>query len=247
LFSVRGTPASWRAATIEHADRPRRPDGHVEAGPADLAHGRRQHRPDVAPARLDGARRELGLGEVAAAEPDRAQLEAAGSQDLAPGAHDQLGRAAADVAHEHLPVEHRHGLEHAEVDEPRLLEAGDDLDVDALGPGPVDEGRPVGRLPHGRGGHRPHGRPVDGGDLFEPDQRLDAPVHGRGGEPLHVARRRAEPHHLALALEHLDAVLVDPRHHQVDRVRADVHGRQDVRHALYSLAPAVAMRCVYCA
>ena len=28
-------------------------------------------------------------------------------------------------------VEHRHGLEHAEVDEPGLLEAGDDLDLDA--------------------------------------------------------------------------------------------------------------------
>ena len=39
-----------------------------------------------------------------------------------------------------LAVEDRHGLEHAEVDQARLLEARDDLDVDALGPGPLDEG-----------------------------------------------------------------------------------------------------------
>ena len=55
-----------------------------------------------------------------------------------------------------------------------------------------------------------------------------------GGEPLHVGGGRAQPHHLPLAVEHLDAVLGYPRHDQVDRVRADVHGGQDVRHSLYS-------------
>ena len=74
-------------------------------------------------------------------------LVAAGGQDLAPGADHQLGRAAADVAHHHLAVEHGHRLEDAQVDEPGLLEPRDDLDVDALGPGPLDEHGPVGRLP----------------------------------------------------------------------------------------------------
>ena len=58
------------------------------------------------------------------------------AEHLAPLADEQLGAAAADVAEQQALVEHRHGLEHAEVDEARLLHAGDDVDVDA-GPRPT--------------------------------------------------------------------------------------------------------------
>ena len=44
-------------------------------------------------------------------------------QHLAPLADEQLGAAAADVAQQQALVEHRHGLEHAEVDEAGLLHA----------------------------------------------------------------------------------------------------------------------------
>ena len=42
-------------------------------------------------------------------------------------------------------------------------------------------------LPHRAGGHRPDRRAVDVGDLLHPPQRVDAPLDGVGGQPLHVA------------------------------------------------------------
>ena len=206
------------------------PHGHVEPGPADLPHGGRQRGADAPAARLDGLGGRLGRVEVAPGQPDAAELEAAGGQDLALGAHHQLGGPAADVAHHDLAVEHRHRLQHAQVDEPGLLEPGDHLDLDADRPGPLDEHGAVLGLPHGGGGHGPHGRPLDGGHLLEAVERLDAAVDGGRREPLHVAGRGPQPDHLALAVEDLDAVRVHPGHHQVDRVRADVDGGQDVRH-----------------
>jgi hypothetical protein len=134
----------------------------------------------------------------------------------------------------HLVVVDRHRLQHAEVDQPGLLEAGDDLDVDADLPGPLDERAPVLGLAHGGCGDGPHLRAVDGGDLAEPVQGLDAALHGRRREPLHVGGRGAEADHLAFAVDHVDAVLAHPRHDQVDRVRTDVHGREDVVHSSYS-------------
>jgi hypothetical protein len=128
------------------------------------------------------------------------------------------------------------------VDEAGLLEARDDLDVDALGPGPVEEHLAVGRLPDGGGGDGPQGGAVDGRHLLEPDEGLDAAVHRRRPEPLHVAGRRAQADHLPLAVEDLDAVLAHARDDEVDRVRADVHGGQGIRHHHYSLALNRAMR-----
>ena len=181
-------------------------------------------------------------GEVAAREADGAELEAAGVEDLALAADDQLGRAAADVAHEGLAVVHRHGLQHAEVDEAGLLEPRDHLDVDADLARPLDEHGPVLGLADGRGGHGAHGRAVDRRHLAEAGQRLDATRHRRRGEPLHVARRRPEAHHLLLALDDLDAVLVDPGNDEVDRVRADVDRGEDVRHPLLRRQPTLTCR-----
>ena len=81
-------------------------------------------------------------GEEAVGQAHGAELEAARGERLAPLADEHLGRAAADVDEQHALVEHRHRLQHAEVDQPRLLGAGDDLDLDArLVAGPVEERR----------------------------------------------------------------------------------------------------------
>ena len=93
---------------------------------------------DVLAARRDRLRRRHAAGEEAVGEPDGAELEAAGGERLALLADQQLGRAAADVDEQQPAVEHRHGLQHAEVDQPGLLDARDDLDLDAglaRGPG----------------------------------------------------------------------------------------------------------------
>ena len=62
-------------------------------------------------------------GEEAVGQADGAELEAAGRQHLALLADQHLGDAAADVAQQQALVEHRHGLQHAEVDEAGLLDA----------------------------------------------------------------------------------------------------------------------------
>ena len=87
---------------------------------------------------VDRASAGVAAREEAVGEPDGAELEAAGGERLALLADEQLGRAAADVDEEQPPVEHRHRLQHAEVDQAGLLGAGDHLDVDAglaRGPG----------------------------------------------------------------------------------------------------------------
>ena len=75
-------------------------------------------------------------------------------------ADQHLGRAAADVDQHQPAVEHRHGLQHAEVDEARLLDAGDDLDLDVgLAPGAADEDVVVLGLAHRAGGDGADGAP----------------------------------------------------------------------------------------
>ena len=72
------------------------------------------------------------------------------------------------------------------------------------------------------------GRVVDLGDLAEPVEGRDGAVDGVGAELPHVAGARAEPHHLLLALEDLEAgpgvAGGHPGDHAVERVGADVDG-----------------------
>ena len=56
---------------------------------------------------------------------------------------------------------------------------------------------------------------------------IDAAVHRILGQHLHVARSRAESHHLALARDDVEPVVGrDPGDDEVDRVRADVDRRE---------------------
>ena len=77
-------------------------------------------------------------GEESVGQSHGAELEAARRERLAAFADQHLGRPAADVDEDQPLVERRHRLQHAEMDQPGLLQAGDHLDVDlGLLPGPV--------------------------------------------------------------------------------------------------------------
>ena len=83
------------------------------------------------------------------------------------------------------------------------------------------------RLAHRARGHRADGRAFR---LCHPShaiERIDAAVHRVLGEHLHVARSRAESHHLALAGDDIEAIVGrDPGNDEMDRVRADVDRRE---------------------
>ena len=172
--------------------------------------------------------------EEPAGEADGAELQRARGQHLALLTDEQLRAAAADVAQQQARVEHRHRLEHAEVDEARFLHAGDDRDEHAgfVG-GPVDEHVAVLRLAHRRGGHRGDGRAVHLGHLAEAIEGGDGTIDGVGAELPHVARARPEADHLLLAIEDLEArPAVAGGHasdHAVHGVGADVDSRQRLR------------------
>ena len=145
-----------------------------------VRHGR-ERRAHVRPALLDRLSADgsvvVGIGHVAEeplGQPDRAELHAARLDDLVALAHAELGAPTADVDDQHPPIEHRQRLQHAEVDEARLLEPGDHLDVDAdLVTHPIEEHLPVAGLTNGTRGdgrhlddaeaarHRPHARASD--------------------------------------------------------------------------------------
>ena len=126
-----------------------------------------------------------------------------------PRPSDELGRAAADVDDEDPLVEDGHRLEHTEVDEAGLLDAGDHLDVH---PGFV-----AGPLRGTRRGSSASRTALVAtawtsasggvGDPAEAGEGGDAAVDGLGRQLLHVARARPEPHDLLLAVEDLEAVV----------------------------------------
>jgi hypothetical protein len=168
-------------------DRAGRSDGHLEAGLLHEADDLRQVRPDVLAALRERPTLEGLVAQEALGEPDRAQLEAARLERLAVLPDHELRAPTTDVDEEVAPVEHRHGLQHPEVDETRLLCAGDDLH-----PHPrvlasaTDELVPVLRLADGAGCDREHIGSRAVRDLAEAGERLDPPLDGLGREPLHV-------------------------------------------------------------
>ena len=114
-------------------------DGDLEAEPVDLPGHRGEHR-----ARRSDGRRRPRRGAAGRSRKKRRVRRMAPSLKLRtarislPLADQDLGAAAADVDQQQAPVEHGDGLQDAEVDEAGLLDAGDDLDLDAglvAGPG----------------------------------------------------------------------------------------------------------------
>jgi hypothetical protein len=109
--------------------------------------------------------------------PYRADLEAVGVADPPPLTNQEFRASAADIEESDPIVENRERLQHAEIDQARLLEAGDNLHLDpGLLPNPKDELITVGSLTHGACGHRP-------------DRRMGARRHQR--EELHCLHATA--------------------------------------------------------
>jgi hypothetical protein len=211
-------------------DRARAAHRDLEAASTQLPRHRPQVRAHELPAVVDIAAAQRLVAEEALGEADGAELEAARLEHATGPAENELGAAAADVDQHDLLIEDGHRLQHTQVDEPGLLDPGDHLDLDAgLRPGALEEDVAVLRFAHGTRRDRVHSGAGDLRHLAEALQRLDAAVDGRRLQHLHVARARAQAHHLLLAVDDLEAGAVEgARHEQVDRVRADVDGREGV-------------------
>ena len=119
---------------------------------ANLPGCRRKEAAQIFAALGDAAGRGNAVGKEPIGQANGANLEAPGEQHLAALADEELGAAAADVDEHELAVVHLQRLEHAQVDQPGLLGAGNDLHFDAgLGPTAIDELLLVGCLAHRRG------------------------------------------------------------------------------------------------
>ena len=172
----------------------------------------------------DVAAREEPVG-----EPDGAELEAAGGQRLALLAEEQLGGTPADVHEEHPLIEHRHRLQHSEVDQAGLFGTRDHLDVDPrLIVCSVEEDLGVRGLAHCAGGDGAKRGAVAVGDAAHPPEARDTAVDRSRGEQLHVATPVPEPNHLPLPGHGLEAVTGDaPGDHEVEAVRAHIQCGED--------------------
>ena len=217
----------------ETLDGPRAADRHLERVCCGLAHERRERGADEPAGPLDRPLRRHPALEEALGHADRTQLETAAHLNFAPVADQQLGAATTDVAQDQRGVVERQRLQHAEVDETRLLVAGDDLDVDAcLVLRPPDEVVAVLGLPHRRRGHGLDGGAVRVHHSPTPSERRHPTIDGARGEVLElVVAGLTQPHHLLVAGDDLEpAVGCHARHDHVDRVRPDVDRRQHVGH-----------------
>ncbi len=161
--------------------RPRRERDVVEAhGPHARDH-RLQHGPHaVSQVRPLARGRRIGAGE-ALGQADDAQLQRRRVVELLRVGEDDLQRAAAEIEQRHPPLAQVQRTARPQVDEPRLLVAADDADVDArLVAGGAHELTAVLRLANGAGRDR--------------HQRVDlVPI---GDAPQRLQRVQAAPEHL---------------------------------------------------
>ena len=128
-------------------------------------------------------------GEEAIGEAEVPELQTSGGTNLASESEHKFGRPASDVDHEDRSVVDRQRLQDAEMDEPRLFDAGNDLDVDTgFVVSASDELVAVLGFSHRARGHRPHRCAGDGGDLAHAIERGYASIHCVGAQLLHVAR-----------------------------------------------------------
>ena len=173
---------------------------------------------------------DLAVREEAPAEGDATHAQALQRQGFEAFADDELGGAAADVD-DQPPSLLGQGVGRPQVDQARLLAAGDDLDAVAqLRLGALDEGLAVGRLAQGVGTHHPQ---VVGGDALEEGgearQAAQRTLHGGVVQATLVVEAGGELHLLAQAGDHLQAVLLVVGHQQVEAVGAKVDGGEAAR------------------
>ena len=209
----------------EIVDRAARPDAHPRRAADDVGHERLEHRADVLFEPLAFGLRRRVVADELGGEPADAERHALGPAQPGRVADHELDAAAADVDAERRRRVDHDARAHRREDEASLLEAADDLDLDAgLVLDPVDELAAV------RGGaHRArrlgeHFRRAERvGELLQPAHGRDGAI-GRRGRDAAVARDVVtEAQHLLLAGDGLEgAVGVHVGDEEVERVRAEV-------------------------
>ena len=167
---------------------------------------------------LDCFRGDYATREEPVSQSNGSKLRAVGRSDLAALPHQELGAAATDVNNEDLLVEHGQSLKNAEVDEPRLFNARDHIDVHAgLITCSFDKRLTVVRFPKGARSDGGDVGPETVGDLTESPQRGDSTFDGFGSQVGHVARPRTQPHHLLLFRDNVETpVGVNAGYEQVE-------------------------------
>jgi hypothetical protein len=145
-------------------------------------------------------------------------------------ADDELGAAAADVDHQATAALRRQALGDAEVDESRLLAAGDHFDaMTERGLTGYQERLRVAQLAHGIGGDRAN--PV-GGDVaqslahaLQAFQRTPERFLGKFAA---LGQARGGAHRLAQTVDHAQLSKRVTGHDHVEAVRAEIHRGQQL-------------------
>jgi hypothetical protein len=202
---------------------------------------RAKRAPDVSAQTLEGLVRGRVLVEHRLGETECAERHSDDAQQIGPTHQHELRTASSDVHHERrVVVEPERGL-HREVDEASLLLARDDARCDAgLALRPGEELAPVASLANGGGrGAQDAVHRVATRQLHVTPQGIHGAAHRDPAQSAVVERAATHLHHLALAVEHGEAVPTGRfRDHHVDGVGADVdggdaHGTSETGLAMY--------------
>ena len=114
-------------------------------------------------------------------------------------AEDQLRAAAADVRNQNAPLGLRPARLHAQMNQPRFLQAGNDFHrrPQNLG-GARQKFRPIGGIAQRRGTHRANRQNIQPAILLRHvRQHFARQIHGRGTQPAFAINIFAQPHHAA--------------------------------------------------
>ena len=213
------------------ADRARRTDSHCPAGPGTEASLDRlqlhESRDFGTPPPL---RPHPAAREVPQAGADATHVEALQVERPRALADDQLRRPATDV-HGQAPFIAGEASRHAEVDQPRLLESGDDLHRMPQRPlRRLQQIEGVARLPQGVRAHdadRPRRKRAHA--LTESTETLERPRRRFGGQAFSLIEPGGKPHELLLAVDEHELTATHFGHDQVKAVGAQVSGGDHLR------------------
>lgn len=188
---------------------------------------------------LERLRCDRAVREVPARVADAPHLEAVDQHRLEPLPENALRAAAADV-HDEPPVELLgERVRDAEIDEPPLLRARDDLDRVAEGRlGALEEVACVARVAQRvrrDGAHADRREPAD--TLPEPGEALERALPGLFVDLPVLVEPRGELDLLAQAVDDHGLAPHRARHEQVEAVGTEVHGREGFGNRVHGRAP----------
>ena len=174
----------------------------AEAGPADLA-----------------------TVEITAAQPDATHEQAFQIPRLVALADDQFRAAAADVHHQHLLPGTGYVVGHAEIDQPRLLDTGNDFHrVAQRGLRSFQKAPCVCRPPQRIGSDDAYPARVHLlQPLSEPPQAVQRTAGDRFAELPTGIKPRCQPHHLPDPVDDRELPVPQPGDHHVETVGSQIH------------------------